>query len=303
MSGLARIFPLEEYIHKGHTACPGCPIPISLRIMLKALGPKTVLVVPACCTSVIQGIYPHYTFGVPLVNVVFAAAAAVASGIRNALDIKGVKDANVVVWAGDGGTVDIGLQALSGAAERNEDIIYVCYDNEAYMNTGIQRSGSTPYGAWTTTTPTGKKENKKMMPFIVAAHNVPYVATASPADPIDMFNKFKKAKNIRGFRYIHIHSPCVPGWRIDSSKTIEVARLAIETGMWVLFEIEHGKFRVTGRSLALLKNPELRKPVEEYIKMQGRFAKMTKEDIEKLQKWVDEVWEHIRMLAKESGQI
>ena len=268
---------------------------------MKALGPRTILVIPACCTSVIAGPYPKSAFGVSVMHIAFAASAAAASGIVEALELKGKTDVNVAVWAGDGGTADIGIQALSGAAERGHNIIYICYDNEAYMNTGIQRSSATPLGAWTTTTPEGKREQKKDMPSIMAAHKIPYVATGNPAYPLDLLAKLEKAKKIRGLKYIHLLSPCPPGWRFPSEKTIEVARLAVQTGMWILYEIEDGEFRLTGPSRALLDKSK-RKPVVEYVKMQGRFATLTDEQIEEMQKAVDEQWERIaELLSKEQG--
>jgi Pyruvate:ferredoxin oxidoreductase and related 2-oxoacid:ferredoxin oxidoreductases, beta subunit len=201
-----------------------------------------------------------------------------------------------VGWAGDGGTVDIGIQALSGAAERGANFIYICYDNEAYGNTGLQRSGATPYGAWTTTTPTGKKERKKNMPFIMAAHRIPYVATACPSYPIDFINKLRKAKELKGTKYIHVLTPCPTGWRYDTSKTVEIGRLAVQTGMWALYEIENGKFRLNPPSDRLIDKSK-RKPVKEYLSMQERFRHLTEGDIEKIQKWVDEDWEYYKALA------
>lgn len=293
-----RMFPKEEYILKGHAACPGCGATLLLRHVLKALGPNTYLVIPACCTSVIAGPHPRSAFKVPVLHIAFAASAAAASGMIEALDKLG-KPANVVVWAGDGGTVDIGIQALSGAAERGHNIIYICYDNEAYMNTGIQKSGSTPYKAWTTTTPTGNVSFKKDVPSIMVSHRVPYVATINPAYPNDIYEKLRKAQSIKdGLKYIHAFSPCPPGWRYDSSLTVKIARLAVETGMWVLYEVDHGKFRLTGPSKNLL-DKDKRKPVKEYLKLQGRFAHMRDEDIEEIQRLVDAQWESIAKLLKE----
>jgi pyruvate ferredoxin oxidoreductase beta subunit len=233
---------------------------------------------------------------VPLQNILFESAAAAASGIVAALRKRGMHDVTVVGWAGDGGTVDIGIQALSGAAERETNFIYICYDNEAYGNTGVQRSGATPYGAWTTTTPLGKRERKKNMPLIMAAHKIPYVATACPSFPTDLVNKLRKAKEIRGTRYIHILTPCPTGWRYDPSKTVEVGRLAVQTGLWALYEIEYGKFRLNPPSDRLLDKAK-RKPVEDYFMLQGRFRGLTKEDVERIQYWLDEDWERYRDLA------
>jgi pyruvate ferredoxin oxidoreductase beta subunit len=282
---------------RGNAACPGCPIPKELDALLEVTGKKTVLVVPASCTTVIMGDTTGMPSTVPVVHSAFAASPAIASGISASLRSKGEEDYTVVVWAGDGGTGDIGFASLSGAAERNEDMLYVCYDNEAYMNTGIQRSGLTPYGAWTTTTPSGKREFKKPVPMIVAEHNVPYVATASIAYIFDYQNKIGKAKGIKGFRYIHLLSPCPPGWRYDASLTIEIAKLAVETGIWPLYEIENGEFRLTSISKVLV-DKDKRKPVEAYMKYQGRFAKLSAEDVKKIQDYVDQMWEQIKELTK-----
>ena len=291
--------PKEEYLLKGNTACAGCGAAISLRLLFKALGNKVILVVPACCTSVIPGPFPHTSFAVPVQNILFEATGATASGVVAALKQRGIKDVTVVGWAGDGGTFDIGIQSLSGAAERGTDFIYICYDNEAYGNTGVQRSGATPYGAWTTTTPTGKKERKKNIALIMAAHRIPYVATACPSYPMDFIRKIRKAKEIKGTKFIHVLSPCPTGWRYDSSKTIEIGRLAVQTGIWVLFEIENGKFKLNPPSSGLIDKSK-RKPVQEYLKLQGRFRKLSEADVEKIQKMVDEDWEQYRELTQTS---
>lgn len=289
----------EEYLLKGHIACAGCGPAISLRLLFKALGNKVILVVPACCTSIIPGPYPYTSFAVPVQNMLFEATAATASGIVAALRQRNIRGVTVVGWAGDGGTFDIGIQALSGAAERETDFIYVCYDNEAYGNTGMQRSGATPYGAWTTTTPAGKKERKKDMPFIMAAHRIPYVATACPSYPMDFIKKLKKAQEIKGTKFIHILAPCPTGWRYDTSKTVEIGRLAVQTGMWALFEIENGRFKLNPPSTKLIDRAK-RKPVKKYLALQDRFRKLTEGDIERIQKWIDEGWERYRNL--ESNQ-
>jgi pyruvate ferredoxin oxidoreductase beta subunit len=291
--------PKEEYLLKGHAACAGCGPSISLRLLFKALGNKVFLVVPACCTTVIQGTYPYTSFNVPLQNILFESTAAAASGIVAALNQRNLEDVTVVGWAGDGGTVDIGIQALSGAAERETNFIYICYDNEAYGNTGMQRSGATPYGAWTTTTPSGKRERKKDMPLIMAAHRIPYVATACPSYPIDFINKLRKAKEIKGTKYIHVLAPCPTGWRYDTSKTVEMGRLAVQTGLWALFEIEYGKFKLNSPSDRLVDKTK-RKYVKEYFSLQGRFRNLTEEDIERIQRWVDEDWENYRKLSSNS---
>ncbi len=273
----------------GSAACPGCGATLAFRIASRVLGPNTVYVVPASCFSVIQSPFPKSAISAPLYNIAFPAAAATASGVHRAYKMLG-RNVNVVVWAGDGGTVDIGIQALSGAAERGEDIIYVCYDNEAYMNTGIQRSGATPLMAWTKTTPTGKREMPKDMPMIVAAHRVPYVATASVGYPFDLANKFEKAKKIRGFKYIHIFSTCPPGWNSPVSKTAEVAKLAVDTYFWPLYEIENGKLRITVKPR--------KRPLKEFLELQDRFRGLSDEEIEELEKIVMEKWNFLLHLEK-----
>lgn len=294
---LDELISAKELLLQGHSACQGCGSTLALRYVLKALGENTILVIPASCSSVYQGLYPKVAFKVHTFNTAFASAAAVASGMINALEKKGSPDTNVVVWGGDGGLTDIGFATVSGAAERNENILVIEYDNEAYMNTGIQRSGSTPTGAKTTTTYTGKFEPKKSISLIALMHGVPYVATANPSYPIDLYNKVKTAMKIRGFKLIHIFSPCPPGWRYDDSKTVEIGKLAVETGYWILWEAfnEDGKIKLklSPPSRPYL-NPEKRKPLEEFLKLQGRFKKVPAELIESLKKWVNAQWEIIK---------
>ncbi|HDI12506.1 MAG TPA: pyruvate synthase subunit beta [Hadesarchaea archaeon] len=275
-----------ELLAPGHRACAGCGCILAIRYALKALGKNVIVSMSTVCMEVVTTPYPETAWRVPWIHVAFENVAAVASGVSRALKVLGKRGVKSVAIGGDGGTVDIGLQALSGAAERGENLLYICYDNEAYENTGIQRSGATPYGAWTTTTPVGRVKRgedrpKKDMPAIMAAHGVPYVATASVGYPMDYIKKVKKAASIDGPTYIHVHAPCVLGWRIDSSKTIEVAKLAVLTGMWNLYEIENGVTRVTFK-------PPRRKPVSEYLKVQRRFRHLTDEEIMKIQQMVDE---------------
>ncbi|MBD3351847.1 MAG: 3-methyl-2-oxobutanoate dehydrogenase subunit beta [Candidatus Lokiarchaeota archaeon] len=276
----------------GNATCAGCGLDLSLRWALKALGPRTVLVTPASCLNVVIGVWPKAAPDFPFINMVFAGGAAAATGIYHGLKARGIEDVNVMTYAGDGGTTDIGIQGLSGAAERGTNIIYVCYDNEAYMNTGIQRSSSTPLGAITTTTYFGKQEHKKNLPAIMAAHNIPYVATASVADPLDLYDKFKKAKDIKGLKYIHIYAPCPPGWKIDSERSIEVAKKAITSGMWILYEVENGVFRLTGKSKRYI-DPKKRKPIKDYLTIQGRFRKLTDDDFKELEKYRDSLWRQV----------
>ena len=276
--------PETEYAYPGSTGCPGCGANLVMRYLLKGLGERTIVSIPACCWAVMPGYWPSHCLKVPMVYNAFEATGASISGLRAALDIKGVEDVTIVGFAGDGGTVDIGLQAMSGAAERGTDAIYVMYDNEAYMNTGIQRSGSTPWGAWTTTTPVGsnhdfKHEPKKDIMSIMEAHDIPYAATVSVAHPEDFVKKARKAKDIKGFRFIHAFSPCPPGWRMNPMKTIEVARLAVDTNMFPLYEIEGGWLRITKKGKGL--------PVRDYLSIQGRFGHLTDEEVQSIQGAVD----------------
>jgi len=281
----------EELLLAGTAACPGCSSILALRLVLKSLGTKTILVVPAGCTSVTQGMAPSTAFKVPLLNIAFAAAASTASGVVEGLNAVGVSDVTVCVWAGDGGTADIGIQALSGAAERKTNFIYFCCDNESYMNTGIQRSSSTPFGAWTTTTPTGKREPKKDMPFIMAAHRIPYIATACPSYPTDLIEKVEIAKSRTETRYVQILAPCPSGWRFASEKSIEMGRLAVETGVWPLFTIQDGRFALSAVSERLLETSK-RRPLREYLEAQGRFSHLSDSDIESLQHLITSEWDH-----------
>ncbi len=282
--------PEEEFTVPGNTGCPGCGANLVMRYLLKGLGERTIVAIPACCWAVMPGYWPSHCLKIPMLYTAFEATGAAISGLRAALDVKGVEDVNVVGFAGDGGTVDIGLQALSGAAERQTDAIYVMYDNEAYMNTGIQRSGSTPWGAWTTTTPVGsnhdfKREAKKDIMAIMQAHRIPYAATVSVAYPEDFIRKVQKARSIKGFRFIHAMSPCPPGWRMNPMHSIEVAKLAVDTHSFPLYEIENGKVRITRKGKGL--------PVSEYLKLQGRFSHLTEAEVASIQKAVDDHWHYL----------
>ncbi|RJP32248.1 MAG: pyruvate synthase subunit beta [Actinobacteria bacterium] len=271
-----RDFPEDEVFLQGSAACQGCPGSAAIRVAFKALGRNTILAVIASCTSVFQSPFPLSALDVPTLNMAFATGGAVASGITAAADrlvARGdfEEKPTILAWAGDGGTYDIGIQALSGAAERNTDFIYVCYNNEAYSNTGTQRSGATPYAAWTTNTTKGKEEWRKDIAQIMIAHGVPYVATASLAYPTDMYRKFAKAKEIKGTRYIEIQAPCPPGWKFPSSHTIKVARLAVQSGMWMLFEHEGGKTTYSAGTQRIIQGQSKLVPVEDYLQAQGRF--------------------------------
>ncbi len=282
--------PKEELVHPGNRACTGCGLSIAYRIGLKALGPDTILVVPPSCLTVLQGLFPVASTKLPCLNVTFASTAAAATGMLEALKAQGKEHIKVVGWAGDGGTADIGIQSLSGAAERGDNFLFMCYDNEGYMNTGVQRSGTTPQGAWTANTPLkGKSQQQKNVPAIMAAHGIDYVATASAAYPLDLYDKIKKAISLRGTKYIHIQSPCPPGWGFDPRYTIKVGRLAVETGYFDLYEIEKGTFRLTGASQKLLEKRRLG-PVGKYLKSQSRFKLLTEEQIAEIQAQVDAKW-------------
>jgi len=280
---------LKGVLLQGNTSCQGCPHAIGL----KALGVlnNPVLVVPAGCTTIVSGIHPTTSFKVPILHVPFASAPAVAGGLAKAYEKAGI-DATVVVWMGDGGA-DIGFATLSGSAVRNDNIIVIVSDNEAYMNTGIQASGTTFWKAKTTTSPKGKTEERKDLALLMLMHKVPYVATASVGYLLDFVQKLRKAQNVKGFRFIHLHSPCPPGWRFDSSKTVEMARMAVKSGAWILWEYD-GKFKLSDPSKPY-KDKSRRIPIEEYIKLQGRFRGLSEEDIREIEHKIDEVWKLIEL--------
>ncbi len=284
--------PKEELMSSGHLACQGCGATLAMRHALKGLGARTVVVLPACCWTVLAGPAPRSSLGVPILHSPFASAAATAAGVKAGLVAKGDHLTQVMAWGGDGGTFDIGLQALSGAAERNEDILYACYDNEAYMNTGIQRSGGTPAHAWTMTTPGpgGSPRPKKDIDAILRAHNIPYLATATPAYAEDMVRKFAKAAKIRGFRFIHLFTPCPPGWKHDPSRTVELSRLSVQTGVFPLYEVENGRLKIS------VPTPK-RKPVGEFLKPQGRFKRLSLEEEAAIQREVDRRWDALSQAA------
>jgi pyruvate/2-oxoacid:ferredoxin oxidoreductase beta subunit len=284
----------KELMCSGHVGCPGCGATIAMRFVLKALGEKTVMVLPACCWSVIAGPFPQSSLRIPVIHTAFETGGATASGVRAALDMKGDTETTVITWAGDGGTFDIGFQALSGAVERNEDFIYACYDNEAYMNTGIQRSSSTPYGAWTTTT-TGadwKKLRKKNIVEALVAHRIPYAATANIAFPEDLIRKVKKAKAIKGSKFLHIYASCPTGWRIPSEMSIKIARMAVQTNIFPLYEVENGvNYTINYKPKEYL--------VREYFKLQGRFRHLKDTDLDQIQEMVNEDW---WLLLRKAGE-
>jgi len=281
-----------EQIYPGSFSCPGCSLNLAYRHVLSELGSNTVVVTSAGCGSVVAGYYPATTSKVPFFHCSFGTAAATAAGLRAGLDMQGRADTRVVAWAGDGGTFDIGLQSLSGAAERNDDILYVCYDNEAYMNTGVQRSSATPLGSWTTTTPFASTEDrpKKDMTAIVAAHGVPYIAAACVSFPEDLRKKVRTAAGMKGFRFIHILVPCPTGWLHAAKDTVKMGRLAVLSRVFSLYEIFNGRdYRLSPMGAKI--------PVTEYLSGQGRFKGLTPEQQEIIQRDVDRQWKRLQGLA------
>jgi pyruvate/2-oxoacid:ferredoxin oxidoreductase beta subunit len=290
----------KEYLLPGNRLCPGCAVALAYRHILKALDGQAVVTVPASCLTVLHGMYPVTSVTVPCVNTPFASAAASAAGLAAGLKALGRTDLTVVAIAGDGGTHDIGIQALSGAAERQDDFIYICYDNEGYMNTGNQRSGSSPLGAISGTTPVlGKQQHQKDIVAIMEAHSLPYVATASASYPLDLYEKVRKARTMKGLRFIHVYTPCPPGWGFPFRDTIGIGEMAVQTGWNVLYEVENGLFRLSSASRAVADSDDLR-PVRELLALQGRFSSLTEERIRQLQDWVTARWQ--RYLARTESQ-
>lgn len=288
---------LERLTVPGTAACQGCGMVLAFRTILETLGRNTIFALSAGCGAWASTDPSKSGYAVPSMLLALPAGAALASGISRGLKAQGKTGVNVVLFTGDGSFGDMGFMSGSGAAERNEDILIFCYDNEAYMNTGIQRSGTTPFRAWTTTTPVGsvrkgKGRQKKDLAAIMAAHKIPYVATASPAYLEDLQRKLKKAISIHGCKYIHFISPCPTGHRYPTEKAIEVTRLAVRSGLFPLYEIEGGKFRLTMK-------PKERVPVSEYLKIQGRFRHLTEQDIAEIQKETDEAYAEYERMDKE----
>ncbi len=292
----------EEYFAPGHRACVGCAEALAVRLACKALGQNVIIANATGCMEIVSSPLPWTTWRVPWIHALFENTAAVAAGIEAGLKAKERKGRgtgkkiHVVAMAGDGGTADIGLQALSGALERGHDMLYICFDNEAYMNTGIQRSSSTPYGAATTTAPAGKKSIgqitwKKNMPAIVAAHNIPYVATACPGYHFDLMNKVKKGAEIEGAAYVHILSPCPTGWRCTPEIAVNIGRMAVQTGIFPLYEVENGKYKLSF-------NPSKLIPVGEYLKLQGRFRHLSEQTIKEIQERVEREYAELKLKAQ-----
>jgi pyruvate ferredoxin oxidoreductase beta subunit len=292
-----RNLPADEYF-LGHKACGGCGGSLVVRWTLKVLGERCFVVMPAGCMSAVGFIYPQMALGVNAIISPFAATGAVLSGIAAAVRAKGLNDVHVVGFAGDGGTADIGLQALSGALDRRDKIIYICYDNEAYMNTGVQKSGATPWGARTTTSPGGFRPisdaPKKDLIRIAAAHGIPYAATASVGHPTDFLRKVEKAGSIDGPSFLHVFAPCPTGWGCDSDATIRLGKSVVDTGLWPLIEWEQGKARLN-------RNLDEFAPISTYLDGQGRYKTIGPADIEAIEATRDRTWRALRAWVRESA--
>ena len=296
----AKNMPADELFF-GHKACAGCGGSLAVRAALKVLGPNAVAALPAGCMSAVGFNFPQLCFANNAMITPFAATAAVLTGIETGLRAQGKKpdDCTVVGFAGDGGTADIGIQALSGAIDRNDDVLYICYDNEAYMNTGIQKSSLTPFGAKTTTTPAGKNAHgcltqKKNVFEIIAAHGLPYAATASVGYMSDFLKKLERAKGIRGARFIHVIAPCPTGWGAPEAKMVELSRDVVDCGLWYLAEYEGEQVcGVPGGKFTLNRKPREFSSVRDYLKSQGRFRALTDDEISLVERSRDAKWEMI----------
>jgi pyruvate ferredoxin oxidoreductase beta subunit len=298
----ARLAPKIDGMAPGHRACTGCGEALAVRIACKAMGGNIIVANATGCMEVISSQLPTTSWDMPWIHTLFENTAAVASGVESALKVmvrKGKlpdKGTKVVAMGGDGATSDIGFQALSGALERGHDFLYLMFDNEAYMNTGIQRSSATPFGASTTTSPAGKKSigqktQKKNMPAIVAAHDIPYVATASPSYPFDMMEKVKKGLAVNGPAFISVFSVCPTGWRSAPDLSVRLGRLAVQTGVFPLYEIENGKYKITVE-------PSPLRPVQDYFKLQGRFRHLSEGNIKDIQERVIKDYEALKEKSK-----
>lgn len=297
-----KLITTQEFVAEGHSFCIGCGEVLALRLACKALGKDVIIANATGCIEICTSPLPVTSWRVPWIHTLFENTSAVISGVESGLKIlmkkNKIPEANIkcVAIGGDGATSDIGIQALSGAFERGHDFLYICFDNEAYMNTGIQRSSATPYGASTTTAPAGKFSigqitRKKNMVAIAAAHNIPYVATACPSYRFDLMKKVRKAVETKGPTYVHILSPCPTGWRYAVDSTVEIGKLAVQTGIFPLYEIENGCYRLNA-------DPPKLKPIEEYLKLQGRYRHLTGEQIARIQQMVNEDYVKLKEKAK-----
>lgn len=303
-----RMAAKTENVASGHRACVGCAEALALRLVMKAAGPEVIVACATGCMEIISSPLPTTSWRVPWIHTLFENTAAVASGVETALKVmerKGKRPqraVKVIGMGGDGGTGDIGLQALSGALERGHDFLYVCFDNEAYMNTGVQRSGSTPFGATTTTSPSGKtsigqQTQKKSLPKIAAAHDIPYVATACPSYPIDLMQKVRRGLDTEGPAYLHVLSVCPTGWRSKPELAIMHGRLAVQTGVFPMYEIINGKYRCSMD----IDTKDLR-PIRDYLKGQGRFRHLTEAQVDQIQKRVVAEYKELRRKFKQDGK-
>jgi len=274
-------------VSKGMTTCAGCPMELIGRAAVEVLGKNTITMTPPSCAAIITGNGDETGWGIPSIQTVLMSLPAFASGVSEALRVRGIDDVTVMGFAGDGGTFDIGLQSLSGAIERGHKALFICYNNEAYMNTGNQRSSATSLGAFTKTTPTGKKESSKNIDFMLLHQDLAYQATASIGDIQDFKRKVKKAKEVDGPSFIHVHAPCPSGWYFPTGQTIKVGRLAIESGLWQLWEKENGKIKINRKKFDLEK-------VNEYLSLQGRYKNVTDEVIEEIKKEVMRKYEVLK---------
>jgi len=297
-----KLITRDENFAPGHRACVGCAEALAVRLVVKALGRDVIITNATGCMEIVSSPFPTTSWRIPWIHTLFENTGAVASGVEagwGILQKKGKrphKRVKSVGIGGDGATLDIGIQALSGAWERGHDMLYVCFDNEAYMNTGVQRSSGTPFGASTTTSPTGKLSIgqtrwKKNMPAIAVAHGVPYVATACPSYPFDLMAKVKKAAEVSGPSYVHVLSPCPTGWRLPPNLAIRIGRLAAETGIFPIYEVEDGEYKLN------MDFPKLR-PVKDYLSLQGRFRHLPKEVLEDIQTRVDEEYAKLKSKVK-----
>lgn len=283
---------MMDSMRPGHFGCQGCGEAMGMRLVLRAIGPKAVVAAVPFCGAVIAGagVYPHTSFKVPIMLAAFETAAPTAAAIASVFAIQGHDDIPVLAFAGDGGTFDIGLQSLSGAAARNDNIIYVCFDNEAYMNTGIQVSSATPRFTWTGTTPSGNPRPKKHIMEIMAAHRIPYAATASIGFPEDLMKKVERAKGMRGTRFIHLFSPCPTGWKMEDHMGPKAAVAAVETNIFPLYEIVNGlEYTINHHSKSL--------PVGAYLSLQGRYKHLTAEEVCYMQAETDRAWSELKRKA------
>ncbi|MDO8568470.1 MAG: thiamine pyrophosphate-dependent enzyme [Dehalococcoidales bacterium] len=301
-----RLLPKQNNFASGHRACIGCGEALAVRLVCKSLGSNVIIANATGCMEIVSSQLPFSAWKVPWIHTLFENTSAVASGIEAGLKVMKKKgrgpqyDVNVVAMGGDGGTCDIGLQSLSGAMERGHKFLYVCFDNEAYMNTGIQRSSATPFGAATTTSPVGKVGTgqfawKKNMPAIAVAHGISYVATASPSYPFDLEAKIKKGLATNGPAYVHVLSVCPTGWRCGTDISVKLGRLAVESGVFPLFEVENGQYKMS------FEFPKLR-PIQDYLKSQGRFRHLTPEAINMIQARVTNEYEQLVERAKNGSK-